>query len=401
VTRIDDPRTRPLISLVSGKHRRAEGGHPWIYSNEAALDAAAKSLPPGTLVTVAAADGKRLGVASFNAHALVTLRIFDRSAATSIDRDFIIRRLQRALSMREALFGEPFYRLIHAEADGLPGLVVDRYGGTIVCQLNSAGIAALEEPLIEALEQALRPETIIFRNDSPARAVEGLESEIRVVRGETAGPLRLRENDATFLADLSSGQKTGWFYDQRPNRAFIAALARDRRVLDVYSYTGGFGVLAARQGARRVVMVDRSESALALAAAAADANDVADKCGFERAEAFTALDAYDVSKQSFDVVILDPPAFVKAKKDLAAGSRGYHKLIRAGAKLVAPGGFLLAASCSHNMPTESFADICRQALADAGRSGRILFAGGAGPDHPVHPALPESAYLKAMVVTLD
>jgi 23S rRNA (cytosine1962-C5)-methyltransferase len=309
--------------------------------------------------------------------------------------------VRRALALRDRLFDVPYYRLIHAEADGMPGLVVDRYGDALVVQLNMAGMALLEAPLLAALQDVLAPRAIILRNDSPARQQEGLEQEVRTACGEISGPFTLIENGATFMADLSAGQKTGWFYDQRPNRAFIARLARDASVLDVYSYTGGFGVLAAKAGAARVVMADRSEPALALAMRAAAANDVTGRCSTERGEAFALLDAHAAAGELFDLVLLDPPAFVKSKKDLAAGSRGYLKLIRAGVRLVAPGGFLFAASCSHNMPADTFAEIVRQALQEAGRRGRIIHSCGAGPDHPVHPSLPESAYLKGLTLALD
>jgi 23S rRNA (cytosine1962-C5)-methyltransferase len=398
---VDDPRRRPLVSLVAGKHRRAESGHPWIYSNEAKLDPAAKALPPGSLVTVADAGGKRLGVAFFNPHPLVSLRLVDRDADVAIDTDFLAGRLRRALALRERLFAEPYYRLVHAEADGLPGLVIDRYGPALVCQLNTAGMALLETALLAALDKVLAPEIVILRNDSPARVLEGLEPEIRTVRGDPSGPLQVRENGATFFADLSGGQKTGWFFDQRPNRAFVAGLARDLSVLDAYCFSGGFGIQAAVAGAAEVTLLDRSEAALALAEQAAEANGVAARCKTLRGEVFETLERLAAEGRRFDMVLLDPPAFVKSKKDLAVGSRGYRKMTRLGAALVRQGGYLFAASCSHNMPLDLFAEAVRQGLSDAGRSGRILHTGGAGPDHPVHPFLPESAYLKGQAFALD
>ena len=391
----------PRLVTVPGKHRRAEAGHPWIYANEVVLDAAAKTLTPGSIVSVFEAGGRPLGVATFNLHALVTLRLFDRNPTQRIDRSFLAERLARALAIREKLFPEPYYRLIHAEADGLPGLIVDRYGPALVCQLNTAGMAALEAELLAALEMVLTPDIIVLRNDSPARALEGLESEIRVVKGTLNGALPVRENGCEFLADLSDGQKTGWFFDQRPNRAMVARLVQGARVLDAYTFSGGFGIQAAVAGAQNVTLLDRSEGSLALAARAAALNGVEGRCRTLRGEVFETLERLHAEGDRYDVVILDPPAFVKSRKDLAAGSRGYRKMVRLGAALVSRGGFLFAASCSHNMPVDLFAEAVGQGLRDAHRGGRILYSGGAGPDHPVHPSLPESAYLKCQLLALD
>jgi len=397
----DDPKTRPIIMLQPGRHRRAEAGPPWVYSNEVQMDAAAKALPPGSLVTLRSAGGDPLGVASFNPHTLVSARLFDRDAKRRIDHEFFIERLERALSLRRRLYAEPYYRLVHAEADGVPGLVADRFGEALVLQLNTAGMARLDSELIAACEAALAPAIILLRNDSPARALEGLESEVRLAKGELAGPIELIENGARFLADAREGQKTGWFFDQRDNRRFVAALAAGARVLDLYCYTGGFAVAAARAGADAVLGLDRSEPALALAAASADLNGVGDHCRFQRADAFGELARLSGEGARFDLVIADPPAFVKSKKDLGPGLRGYRKLARLAASLVAPGGVLFLASCSHNVEPPDFAEAVRRGLEDASRTGRILRSAGAAPDHPVHPWLPESAYLKAEVLVLD
>ena len=252
-TAADDPATRPSVTLLAGRHRRAEAGHPWIYSNEVAMDAAAKALAPGSLVTLRRADGSPLGVAMFNPHTLLAARLLDRDTARPIGRRFLAGRIGRALKLRERLFDMPFYRLVHAEADGLPGLVVDRFGAVLVVQSNAAGMARLEPVVLDALGELLSPEAIVLRNDSPARGLEGLASETRVARGSLDGPVAVHENGAVFRADLLAGQKTGWFFDQRDNRRFIASLARGARVLDLYCYTGGFAVQAARGGAAAVL----------------------------------------------------------------------------------------------------------------------------------------------------
>jgi 23S rRNA (cytosine1962-C5)-methyltransferase len=397
----DDPATRPTVTIETGHHKRVAGGHPWAYSNEVRMDAVAKALPRGSLVTLAAADGRALGVASFNPHALVAARILDRDAKRAIDRDFFVMRLERAVALRRRLYAEPFYRLVHAEADALPGLVIDRYGDVLVAQLNTAGMAGLEPEVVAACTAVLAPSAIVLRNDSTARAVEGLADEARVAAGSIDGPVELSENGARYRVDVLGGQKTGWFYDQRENRRFVASLAAGGRVLDVYCYAGGFAVLAALAGADRVLGIDRSEPALALAAAAAELNGMGETCRFARGEAFHELARLADAGERFDVVFADPPAFVKSKKDLGPGLRGYRKLARLAAALVAPGGILFMASCSHNVTPEDFADAVRRGVFDAERSGSILLSSGAAPDHPVHPALPESAYLKAITLALD
>jgi 23S rRNA (cytosine1962-C5)-methyltransferase len=397
----DNPQTRATITLLPGRQKRAEGGHPWIYSNEIAMETATKALPPGGLVTVRKPDGKGLGVATFNAHPLVSARLLSRDATQKIDRIFLTRTLRRALALREKLFAEPSYRLVHAEADGLPGLVVDRFGTALVCQFNTAGMALLEADVLAALDELLRPEIIVLRNDSSARLAEGLTNEVRVAKGTVDGPIEFVENGARFRADLLGGQKTGWFFDQRANRRFMSALARDGRVLDLYTFAGGFAVQAALAGAREVVGIDRSEPALTLATEAARLNGVAERCAFRRAEAFAEMERLAQEDERFDVVIADPPAFIKAKKDVGAGLRGYRKLAHLAGALVAKGGFLFLASCSHNAELSAFAEAIRRGLADTGRNARILRTSGADSDHPVHPALPESAYLKAQIFLLD
>ncbi len=397
----DDPKARPIVYLQPGRHKRAAAGHPWVYSNEVTMDAAAKALPPGTLVDLRTAGGDRLGVASFNAHTLVSARILDRDGKRRVDREFFALRLEAAMTLRRRLYAEPYYRLVHAEADGLPGIVAGRYGEVLVLQLNTAGMTALEAECLDACDAVLAPGAIVLRNDSPARALEGLAPELRVAKGEIERPIALVENGARFLADPREGQKTGWFFDQRENRRFMAGLASGARVLDLYCYAGGFAVQAALGGAAAVLALDRSEPAMALAAASAELNGVGERCRFQRADAFDELARLAAAGERFDLVIADPPAFVKSKKELGPGLRGYRKLARLAASLVAPGGALFLASCSHNVEPPDFAEAVRRGLEDAGRGGRILLSAGAAPDHPVHPWLPESAYLKAQALVLD
>jgi 23S rRNA (cytosine1962-C5)-methyltransferase len=391
----------PEIRLQAGRHKRLRGGHPWAYSNEVQMNAAAKALPPGGLVQLVADNGQKLGIATFNPHPLISARLLTPDPEATIDVDFVAGRLARALALREQLFTAPFYRLVHAEADGLPGLIADRFGDTMVLQVNTAGMEMLTPTILEALDRIVAPTNVVLRNDMPVRSLEGLPAHVDVVKGAVDGPIDLLENGCTFFADPVGGQKTGWFYDQRDNRAFAAALAKDRRVADFYSFSGGFAVAAAMGGAAHVTAFDRSQAALDLSALAAAASGVAERCAFTKGETFALLQELAKAGETFEMVIVDPPAFVKSKKDLHAGARGYRKLARLAAALVAPDGILLCASCSHHVDAPAFAELVRRGLADARRTGRILRSAGAAPDHPVHPFLPESAYLKAEVLQLD
>lgn len=392
----------PELRMLPGRHKRLRDGHPWAFSNEIAMDAAARALPPGGRVRLVSANGEFLAVAGFNPRTLIAARVLSREAAPPPMRALLAARLRAALALRERLHPGGFYRLVHAEADGLPGVVVDRYGDVLSVQLNAALAEAMREDLLAALDEVLSPRRVVLRNDSSSRALEGLPLVVEEARGGAGdGPVELVENGARFLADLGEGQKTGWFFDQRENRARVAALAGGARVLDAYCYAGGFGVLAACRGASEVVLLDRSERALALAMSAAALNGVEARCRALRGEAFAELERMAAAGERFDVVVADPPAFVKSRKDIGPGARGYRKLARLSAALVAPGGFLFSASCSHHVGPELFAEQVARGLDDAGRGGRILASTGAGADHPVHPHLPESAYLKGQLLQLD
>jgi 23S rRNA (cytosine1962-C5)-methyltransferase len=392
---------RPTVRLQPRQDARLRHGHPWAYSNEIMMDAEAKAIPPGTPVTLTTAGGDRLGAAFFNPHTLIAARLLTTDADAVIDQAFFAARIAAAARLRSRIYVEPCYRLIHAEADGLPAVVVDRMGDMLVVQLNAAGPDRAADDIIAALAGALNPKAIVLKNDSPARALEELPLETRLAYGALSGPVELVENGARFQIDPLGGQKTGWFYDQRDSRAFVARFARDARVLDAYCYGGGFGIASALAGAASVTLLDRSASALEAAARSAALNGVADRCEIRQQEVFEALDALGEAGQRYDVVIVDPPAFAKSRKDLPTAIKGYRKLVRQAAGLVTPGGILFAASCSHNVGIPEFAEAVARGLHDAGRNGRILRQAGAGPDHPVHPMLPESAYLKSLTLALD
>lgn len=391
----------PRIRFLPGQDRRVRAGHPWAFANELNLDAEARALAPGAAVTLIASDGRPLGTATFNLRSLIAARLFSREPDVALDAGFLAGRLAAALALRGRFFGAPYYRLVHAEGDGLPGFVIDRFGDAVVVQANTAGADRLLPDLLTALAEVLAPEQVVLRNDSPVRELEGLPLEVKVAAGRIDGPVEVEEGGCRFPADLLAGQKTGWFYDLAPARGLMAGLARGGRMLDLYCHTGGFAVRAAVGGATSVLALDRSEPALALAAAAAGRNGVVGTCRFQRGDAFAELERLGAAGERFPTVIADPPSFVKSKKELKSGARGYRKLARLAAQTVAPGGFLFIASCSHHVGVELFAGEVAHGIAAAGRNGRVLVNGGAGPDHPVHPLLPESAYLKYQVLQLD
>jgi len=392
--------TRAIIRLRPKEGRRVRAGAPWVFSNEIVMDAAAKALTPGTLVRLQQADGTSLGTGYFNSKSLIAVRMLSADAHAEIGQAFFVEKLKQAFTLRASFFDKPYYRLVHAEGDFLPGLAIDRFGDTIAVQMTTAGMEQLLEPMLAALDEVIAPTHIALRNDAPSRTLEGLETYVRVAKGSPQPRLAVEENGARYFADAMSGQKSGWYYDQRDNRAFMAKLAKGARVLDAYCYTGGFGVLAAMHGAREVVGIDSSEPALTLAAEAARENSVADICKFKKADVFEELERLNASGERFGLVICDPPPFVRARKDLEPGAKAYRKLARLAAGVTAQGGFLMLCSCSHNIPLERFGLENAGGISRAGRQAALIRSAGAGPDHPVHPMLPASAYLKALTYRL-
>lgn len=396
----------PVIRVKPREERRIRAGHPWIYANELILDAEAKKLPPGEMVRVFDAHGGALGVGGFNLHSLIAVRLFSPDADARIDTAFLRGKIRAALALRTRFFSAPFYRLIHAEGDGLPGFIVDRVGDSLILQANTATAERLTPLMIEALQETLSPAAIVLRNDSGVRRLEGLGEMITLAHGALPEALAVEEGGVRFALDPLAGQKTGWYYDLRFARDMLAAQSQGARVLDCYSHTGAFALRAAKAGAQSVLAVDRSELALQLAASSAKANGLAALCSFEKADAFEKLEQLGKAGARFDVVITDPPNFVKSRKDLGPGARAFRKLAKLAAPLVAPGGLWFVACCAHLLPQEMFAKEVAIGLSAAGEGGacrpaRILAQGGAGPDHPVHPQVPESAYLKWQLFQLD
>jgi len=393
--------TPPRVMLRPGSDKRFKQGHPWVYSNEVRMDDDTKAIQPGSVASLVRADGKEVGVGTFNPHSLICYRAFTRNGVGTVDRAFLTERLTKALSLREKLYDEPHYRMVYGDSDGLPGLVVDRYGDVLVVQTATAGMDHMLNEIQSILQDMFAPKAIILANSGAFRKLENLETYTRVAVGEVEGPLEIRENGLSFYADPLHGQKTGWFFDQGVNRAYVAGLTEGKTVLDLYAYAGGFGVTTAAGGATQVTCIDQSETALDLAAMAASANGFSDVVATQPGEVFASLEKFIDAKKRFGVVIADPPAFVKVRKDLGPGAKGYRKLAKLAAAVVEPGGFLFVASCSYNMYEDRFIDETAHGISQAGRSGRIIHRGGAGPDHPIHPYLPESAYLKGLVYALD
>ncbi|MCF4164963.1 class I SAM-dependent rRNA methyltransferase [Zavarzinia compransoris] len=396
--------TFPTITLQPGHDRRLSGGHPWAYSNELRLDAAAKALEPGSLVRLARGDGKPIGIASFNRNTLIAARLLlrdPRATPDMIDRAFLEARIRRALSLREKFFDGPWYRLIHAEGDGMPGFIVDRFGDTLVVQANTAGAERLTPLFLDALEAVIAPAAVVLRNDSAYRELEGLPRAIVLARGALPDRVEAVEHGVRHGIEPLDGQKTGWFFDLHGARGLIAGLSAGARVLDLCCNAGAFGLAALKAGAASALLVDRAQQALAAAEATAQANGLAARAAFSRADMFDEAERLAGLDARYDVVIADPPSFAKSRKDVPQALRAYRKLARASARLVAPGGTLFIASCSHNIEHDAFGTEVARGIAAAEREARIIASGGAGPDHPIHPMLPESGYLKWLVFAFD
>ncbi len=392
---------RPALKLAPGQGKRLRAGSPWVFSNEIVMKPDYRQMDKGGLVRLEMDDGSRFGTFMFNPHSLIAARLLDRDPAVSIDQAWVFRKLEAAAALRARICDTPYHRLVHAEADGLPGLIIDRYGDVAVIQANTAGIDRLLPMITTALRALLPLRAIVARNDSPARAQEGLKDDVRILSGTAEDAIAVvEEGGVRFTVDTSGGQKTGWFYDQRANRDRVAALAQGARVLDVCSHVGAFGLRCAAAGAEAVTLVDSSAPALAQARDTALANGFAGMIELRRDDAFDALGQLAGTEQRFDIVICDPPAFAKSRKDAETGLRAYGRMARLAAMLVAPGGFLFTASCSHHAAADAWAASIAAGLHRARRDGRILWSGGAGADHPVHPHLPETAYLKAMLLHL-
>ena len=412
------------VRVKKGCDEPIKRGMPWIYAGELIDSSELLTIPPGSLVSIENHKGQRLGIGYYNGRSQIACRVLTLGNE-AIDVRFFKQRLEKARAQREKLIGVPYYRLIHSEADGLPGLLVDRFGDALVVQVGTAGMEALQSMWLQALEEVLQPKTIMLRNDAASRVKEGLKKEVKLIPSPLGGgsgwglsgkiasnnaplpasPLlgeglvvEVQENNCLYYADLEHGQKTGWFYDQRDNRKMIADLAKGKTLVDIYSHSGGFGILAAKQGAAMVTMVDSSALALELAMKAAQRNGVDKSCVTLQGDAFEMMERLAQEGKTYDIVLADPPAFVKSRKDIISGLKGYAKVARLAAALVAPGGYLFVASCSHHAGRSAFNKAVLEGVEKAGFRAEIVKQTGAAPDHPRHPALPQNEYLKGILL---
>lgn len=394
--------TYPTVRLRPKAEARAiRHGFPWIYSDELVTDRRTQALDPGALAVLEDADRRPLGLVTVNLRSRIIARMLDRDPEAVLDERWFSDRLIRALALRDTLYDAPFYRLVHAEADGLPGVVIDRFGDVAVVQPNAAWAEAYLEPLVAALVAVTGVTTVVKNGSGRARGLEGLAEETVVLRGAVSGPVPVPMNGATYMADLLGGQKTGLFFDQRPNHAFAARLGRGQSVLDVFSHVGGFGLAALAAGARTALAVDASAAALDLAVQGAGLMGASDRFSTRQGDAFAVLEALAEEEARFGLVVCDPPAFAPAKPALEAGLRAYERVARLAAPLVAPGGFLVLCSCSHAVDLSAFRNASARGIGRGGRRSQILHTGFAGPDHPVLPQLAEGGYLKTLAFRLD
>lgn len=389
-------RLKPKTDARSLRH-----GFPWVYSNQLVTDRRTKALPAGALAILEDEAREPIGLVTVNTESKIIARMLDRDVNAVIDQTWFETKVAKALAHRETLFDAPFYRLIHAEADGLPGVIVDRFGGTLVLQPNAAWSEMLVEPLTSALAAVTGVTTIIKNASGRARTLEGLDEDMGVLIGTApVAPIPVPMNNATYMADLMGGQKTGLFYDQRPNHAFAANLCKDRDVLDVFSHVGGFGLAALAGGAKSALCVDGSAPALALAEQGAADMGASDRLTIRKGDAFDTLAALAEEGRTFDVVICDPPAFAPSKNALDKGLRAYERIAKLAAPLVREGGYLGLCSCSHAADIQKFRNSCSRGIGRAGRSAQLIHTGYAGADHPMLPQLAESGYLKALFFRL-
>jgi 23S rRNA (cytosine1962-C5)-methyltransferase len=385
----------PELRLKPREEKRLAAGHLWIFSNEVDTERTPlASFEPGALCRVVASHDRFLGYAYVNPHALICARILGRDPAYPPGKSLIAHRLQVALALRERIYPRPFYRLVYGESDGLPGLVLDRYGDVVVGQTGTAGMEALKPAIVAAVEKVIRPGTFIWKNDSGARDLEGLPAYVETATGPAVDEVVVEENGVRFFVPMGHGQKTGWFYDQAANRGALLKYVPGRRVLDVFSYLGGWGLSAARAGASEVVCVDSSAPALATLQRSAAANDL--QVRTERGDAFDVLAAMRAAGERFDVVVIDPPAFIKRRKDVPKGQAAYRKLNQAAMQVLARDAILVSCSCSYHLAQDDLIHAVQQSARHVDRFAQIVEVGGHAPDHPLHPAIPETRYLKAL-----
>lgn len=392
------------LRLKKREERRVQAGHGWIFSNEIdTTQTPLKGLEPGASVRLETANGKFLAHGYANPHSLIAARVTSRHGNEPFNATVLRARLSEALALRKARFPHPFYRWVHSEGDFLPGLTVDRYDSVLVVQITTAGMERYRDDILDALHSCMKAEddatecSIYLRNDSPARDLEQLPAYREWALGDTVDVLKIRENELAFQVPAELGQKTGWFYDHRDSRAALAPWVSGKRVLDVYSYLGAFGLNAAAAGAASVLAIDASQNAVDAAMANASLNNLQQRFTAECADAVEAMRSLFEQGERFDVVILDPPAFIKRKKDREQGLRHYGLNNRLAMRLLNPGGILFSASCSQALSHDDLLQQMRLGIPRNRQGLQILGTLRQGADHPVHAAMPETLYLTGAI----
>ena len=374
-------------------------GHPWVFSNEIDTERSPiKLLEPGDPIELRSRKDALLGSGYINPQSLICVRLLSRRAEQVLDVELLQTRLAQALRLRERLFDAPYYRLVYGESDDLPGLVIDRFGEVLAVQIGTAGMERAREALLEVLESMLHPTAIVMCNNLSGRKLEGLNTEVEVARGTIPTDLVIQEHDTRFFVQPLEGQKTGWFFDQRPNRAALHRYCAGNRVLDVCCYTGGFGIQAAAAGATQVLCMDSSAKALKQVARNAELNALQSIVQTQQADVFDGLSELRAQKRRFDVVVLDPPALIPRRKDLKGGEEAYRRLNRLALSCLDQDGILISSSCSFHLPAPRLQGLINSAARTEGRRLQLLERGHQGPDHPIQIDMPESEYLKTFIL---
>jgi 23S rRNA (cytosine1962-C5)-methyltransferase len=392
---------REIIYIKKNEEKEILKGFCWVFQNQISNISSLMMCEAGELVNIADYTGKIIATGYANPKTQIAIRILEFKNFNGLfDAKYFVYKIGNALKRREKHYDKPFYRLVFSESDFLPGLIIDRFDKTFVLQTTTAGMDKLLPEILQALETLFQPENILLKNEFPARAKEGLPLESKVIKGEVSGLIEVEENGIKYLANLFDGQKTGWFYDMRENRKLIAEYVQYKRVLDCFCYTGGFGILAAKHGARTVTFVDSSEPALSLAKKSAELNKLENLkyLEFRKNDVIEELNNLAKDNQKFDVILLDPPPYAKQKEDKFAAEAGYRKLVQQALPLMNDKGILFLASCSANAPMQTLKKALQNGFKNYNMTYEILHQTHASFDHPVLPILPQTNYLSAVVV---